>query len=156
MKENKGITLIALVITIIVLLILAGVSIAMLSGNNSILKNAQLARDESAKGTLDEITKIAVGGIITEYKGWPGAANSTYKDDSGAYATADQAKILELVQKEVEAIAGSATFDEGSLSFAAESTNAVKVSASVNGNSQTVYVTVATGAVTLSAPTVTP
>ena len=34
LKNNKGITLIALVITIIVLLILAGVSIAMLTGNN--------------------------------------------------------------------------------------------------------------------------
>ena len=39
MKENniKGITLIALVITIIVLLILAGVSIAMLTGQNGLL-----------------------------------------------------------------------------------------------------------------------
>ena len=34
LKENRGITLIALVITIIVLLILAGVSIAMLTGEN--------------------------------------------------------------------------------------------------------------------------
>ena len=33
-KKQQGITLIALVITIIVLLILAGVSIAMLTGNN--------------------------------------------------------------------------------------------------------------------------
>ena len=41
MKGNKGITLIALVITIIVLLILAGVSIAMLAGNNSILGRAK-------------------------------------------------------------------------------------------------------------------
>ena len=37
LKERKGITLIALVITIIVLLILAGVSIAMLTGQNGIL-----------------------------------------------------------------------------------------------------------------------
>ena len=35
--QNSGITLIALVITIIVLLILAGISISMLSGDNSIL-----------------------------------------------------------------------------------------------------------------------
>lgn len=40
MKNNKGITLIALVITIIVLLILAGVSIAMLTGDNGILTKA--------------------------------------------------------------------------------------------------------------------
>ena len=36
--KNKGITLIALVVTIIVLLILAGVSISMLTGENGILK----------------------------------------------------------------------------------------------------------------------
>ena len=40
MKNNKGITLIALVVTIIVLLILAGVSIAMLTGQNGILNRA--------------------------------------------------------------------------------------------------------------------
>ena len=39
-RNQKGITLIALVITIIVLLILAGVSIAMLTGNNGILTQA--------------------------------------------------------------------------------------------------------------------
>lgn len=41
MKERRGITLIALVITIIVLLILAGVSIAMLTGDNGILTRCQ-------------------------------------------------------------------------------------------------------------------
>ena len=35
-KNNKGITLIALVVTIIVLLVLAGISIAMLTGENRI------------------------------------------------------------------------------------------------------------------------
>ena len=44
--NNKGITLIALVITIIVLLILAGVSIAMLTGENGILHQAQNATSE--------------------------------------------------------------------------------------------------------------
>ena len=43
MKENKGITLLALIITIIVLLILAGVSLNALTGDNGILSNAQLA-----------------------------------------------------------------------------------------------------------------
>jgi Tfp pilus assembly protein PilE len=40
MKKNSGITLIALVITIIVLLILAGISIQMLTGENGILNRA--------------------------------------------------------------------------------------------------------------------
>ena len=46
--KSAGITLIALVITIIVLLILAGVSIAMLTGNNGILTQAKLAKENTA------------------------------------------------------------------------------------------------------------
>ena len=45
--KNKGITLIALVITIIVLLILAAVSIATLTGENGILNKAMRASEES-------------------------------------------------------------------------------------------------------------
>ena len=44
-SRNKGITLIALVVTIIVLLILAGISITMLSGNNGLLKRSGEAKD---------------------------------------------------------------------------------------------------------------
>ena len=52
--SNKGITLIALVITIIVLLILAGVSIAMLTGENGVLTKATEARDEYEKASQEE------------------------------------------------------------------------------------------------------
>ena len=52
MKNNKGITLIALVITIIVLLILAGVSIAMLTGQNGILTQAQNANIEQSHAAV--------------------------------------------------------------------------------------------------------
>ena len=50
-KQEKGITLMALVITIIVLLILAGVTIAMLTGDNGIISKAMQAkiRTEEAK-----------------------------------------------------------------------------------------------------------
>ena len=44
LKQKNGITLIALVITIIVLLILAGISISMLSGDNGILQKATDAK----------------------------------------------------------------------------------------------------------------
>ena len=50
--NNKGITLIALVITIIVLLILAGVSIAMLTGQNGILTQASNAKSDTAKAEI--------------------------------------------------------------------------------------------------------
>ncbi len=64
---NKGITLIALVITIIVLLILAGISIAMLTGDNSILTNATKARKESAISSVKEQVLMAVNTAYTEY-----------------------------------------------------------------------------------------
>ncbi len=53
-KQSEGITLIALVITIIVLLILAGVAIAMLSGENGILKKAAEAKTNTDKSTAKE------------------------------------------------------------------------------------------------------
>ena len=53
-KENRGITLIALVITIIVLLILAGVTIAALSGNNGILTRAKEAKEKTEQAQKDE------------------------------------------------------------------------------------------------------
>ena len=40
-KENKGVTLIALAVTIIIMLILAGVTISALTGNSGITKNAK-------------------------------------------------------------------------------------------------------------------
>ena len=52
--NNKGITLIALVITIIVLLILAGVSIAMLTGENGILTRAEESDLETARAEVVE------------------------------------------------------------------------------------------------------
>ena len=57
-KSNKGITLIALVITIIVLLILAGVTIAALSGDNGILKRATEAKEQTNQKNDEETEKI--------------------------------------------------------------------------------------------------
>ena len=59
-RKNQGITLIALVITIIVLLILAGVAIAMLSGENGILKKATEAKTRTEESSLYEQIKLAV------------------------------------------------------------------------------------------------
>lgn len=57
-KNIRGITLIALVITIIVLLILAGVSIAMLTGQNGILTQASNASIRSDNATVAEAIKL--------------------------------------------------------------------------------------------------
>lgn len=61
-REEQGITLIALVITIIVLLILAAISITMLSGDNSILNQAGSARDLTDRAQFDEALQLAVLG----------------------------------------------------------------------------------------------
>ncbi len=53
-QRNRGITLIALVITIIVLLILAGVTIATLTGENGILTRAKTAKEETEKAETTE------------------------------------------------------------------------------------------------------
>ena len=67
-KKKDGITLIALVITIIVLLILAGISISMLSGDNSILSKATQARDETEIAEEKEMIKMASMQALIEKK----------------------------------------------------------------------------------------
>ena len=65
-KEKKGITLIALVITIIVLLILAGVSIAMLTGQKGILTQANNAKNATELASTKEKVELAVIGAISQ------------------------------------------------------------------------------------------
>lgn len=67
MKNNKGITLIALVITIIVLLILAGISIAMLTGENGLLKKASGAGAETKLSEAKEYVMLEANTLYTEY-----------------------------------------------------------------------------------------
>ena len=60
LKSNKGITLIALVVTIVVLLILAAVSIAMLGGENGIITQAIEAKDKTEIADEKEKVELAV------------------------------------------------------------------------------------------------
>ncbi len=64
-KNSKGITLIALVITIIVLLILAGVTIAMVLGQDGIFKKAQTAGEKTTESQEIEVIKLAMNTIRT-------------------------------------------------------------------------------------------
>lgn len=61
-KRMSGITLIALVITIIVLLILAGVTIATLTGENGVLTKAESAKTETENASAEEKVKLAIMG----------------------------------------------------------------------------------------------
>ncbi len=59
-RKNRGITLIALVITIVVLLILASVSIAMLTGDNGILTQTNRAQERTTQAQDEENIKLAI------------------------------------------------------------------------------------------------
>ena len=65
-NSTKGITLIALVITIIVLLILAGVSIATLTGPNGLLTRATEAKEETEKAGINEKVQMKVAGSFDD------------------------------------------------------------------------------------------
>ena len=75
-RRNKGITLMALVITVIVLLILSGITIATLSGKNGIINQSLNAKDSAAVKSEMRIVEIASNsargknknGIIEEQK----------------------------------------------------------------------------------------
>ena len=91
MKENKkilkrkerGITLIALVITIIVLLILAGVSIAMLTGENGILTQAQKAKNETENAqVLEEERLNEYNNTINNWVNGGTATTPTFDEDT--------------------------------------------------------------------------
>ena len=76
MKKQKGITLIGLVVTIIILLILAGVTVMTLTGDNGLLTKAGETKNTSEKGEIEEQIKLAYNewklkketGEITELK----------------------------------------------------------------------------------------
>ena len=67
-RKTKGITLIALVITIVILLILSGITIVSLTGENGILKRAQVAKDTTNKNQAAETMNLKITNIqISSY-----------------------------------------------------------------------------------------
>ncbi|MFR8144478.1 MAG: hypothetical protein ACLU84_05305 [Clostridia bacterium] len=81
MKEKtkqKGVTLIALVITIIVLIILAGVAINALVGENGIITQAQRAKDDTEQGKREE-----QGGLLSLEQQIDAALGQTYITEKG-------------------------------------------------------------------------
>ena len=69
MKKEKAITLIALVITVIVLLILAGVAIATLLGDNGIITKATTAKEKTNIGGEKDLLALAYNSAVAENYG---------------------------------------------------------------------------------------
>jgi len=69
LKSNKGITLIALVVTIIVLIILAGVSISLVLGDNGIVSKTKFAKQNMQVATNEEQASLANLEVAIENEG---------------------------------------------------------------------------------------
>ena len=67
MKNERGITLIALVVTIVVLLILAGVTITYALGNGGLFSNAQKAELNTELGNLRDYASLAKMDVLSKY-----------------------------------------------------------------------------------------
>ena len=66
-KKQNGITLVALIITIIVMLILAGVSISLVVGENGVLTQAQNAGDATKRGEAQQAIELAFADLLMQY-----------------------------------------------------------------------------------------
>ena len=118
-NKEKGITLIALVITIVILLILASVSIAMLTGNNGILTQAKLAKENTQAAKEDEENKLAntneyineqlgnaaAGEIVSETK------KDNYVDGNGDKATVPAGFTVSKIAEEQKVSEGLVIYD---------------------------------------------
>ena len=140
-REQKGITLIALVITIIVLLILAGVSIAMLTGENGILTKATQSTEETAKGEATEAVKLAVSTVKADMlDSTKNTADKTYSE-----LTMDNIKKAILVSYPNSA----ATVDGTNIKFTASNNKVVTVPVSITGTGNTATASVNESGVTV-------
>ena len=66
-KREKGITLVALVVTIVVLLILAFISISLLTGENGIINKAEESKEETIKAKEREMIQLTYQDLEMEY-----------------------------------------------------------------------------------------
>ena len=99
MKRNKGITLVALVITVIILLILAGVAISMITGGDGLFAQANLAGtkyNEAAKNEANLLNQLLNG----EYLPKEPVNNGKYNNETGVN-TPDTSKLPEATTKYV-------------------------------------------------------
>lgn len=87
LRNKSGITLIALIITIIVLLILAGISISLVVGDNGVLTQAKNSSDASKIGQMQESLQIATSDVQTGYFGKTAGDSSVTFNEEVNYGT---------------------------------------------------------------------
>ena len=119
LEKTRGITLIALVITIIVLLILAGVAIAMLSGENGILRKAAEAKtktenaqkqEEARLTDMELATYFATNNIRYQYSNGYITGFKNVVEDDGEVVYAQIAETVKDFEKELETLGYKISF----------------------------------------------
>ena len=109
-KENGGITLIALVVTIIVLLILAGISIQMLTGDNGILTRAGEAKETTRGGEVKETVALeATNNAGVDYIGETKKSRTQVIDELHAQGKLTDEEVAQLEENDVITIGGITT-----------------------------------------------
>ena len=143
-KVQKGVTLVALVVTIIVLLILAGVSISMVVGQNGILTRTRGSVDNQNAASAREKISMAVSTLEMEYQtAW------------AADPTTQRATIFTAAKAREEIVKNGAQDEAAATSVSAALTAGATVK--VNGYTFTnVKVDSDTGALTMDATVTTP
>ena len=91
MKNNKGITLVALVVTIVVLLILAGVSINLVLGNNGIIAKAKEAQRKSAEASQNDL--IGMNELAQQLEGQLNGSTGSGSGNGGAGGSGTGTKV---------------------------------------------------------------
>ena len=99
LKRDKGITLIALVVTIIVLLILAGVAIATLTGNSSIIENSNKAAQAYNETASED--EALLGKLENKLKEYTGTNNGSKQEITAEKIANDTSYIGKYVNYEV-------------------------------------------------------
>ena len=148
MRNQKGVTLIALVITIIVLLILAGVSIAMLTGDNGILTQANKSQVSTIEGNVKEAVRLAVQAAKMDAEQKAIASDTTWRAEEH---TAEVVTVLEADLKDGYKITGTGA------TITVEYTGKDYVKATNETNAKITYtITLAGTSFTISEPTYNP
>ncbi len=133
-KSSKGITLVALVITIIVLLILAGVSISLVVGDNGIMTRAKTAGEETNTSDAVESFKLAVASLTSEYYEKEYTGTGTGKDSVAAYVAENISKELGTMDYSLASGSTMSTSSSGTVTISKTGGKEVTISYTVSSS----------------------
>lgn len=149
LKENKGVTLVALVITIIVLLILAGVTLSMVIGNNGIFTKANDASNETSLSAAKDAVRMAL--LETQTSAYNEDNNYTSDFEVKSLTTTESGygkTFVDSMSTSGYTKADSALSKANEYTIAAADDEGVKVTVYVNANHKAYEITITkTGAI---------